>query len=1653
MPVDSQTRIAGDAVLAQDVGLMAFALRLAIEHLTQGAASCSQASERASPAALAHTLPLLTALDAVNGRGIFQDGDAVEPQCSWSGNSNSNSSSGGGGPSLMLPAASVSVLGAAGQPTLTLPLACADADAVAGDLPAPARAVTPLKAIRVGLLLPTATHHPDDANEFQRAADVAAEYFSRLVDFSLTVSVVHVEGDCANATTALLSADVHVVVGAVRSNCSILAARRFGDAGVPMLSMSSTAAVLSNTTRFPTFFRIPPSDMYQSRALAALVARFQWSRVGIIATANPYASALAADFATSVRAQHINVTTLATVADAQNVSHVRRGLLHLRLAGAAVNLISALPEEAAVILREAVAAGMAGADWVWLGTDGSLPSVGVAADPGLAPAQVGMLGLHPVLGAGPRYDTWLRYTSPSGLGEAMRGAFTLQLGPKSFAPNLYVAHTFDCIEAIARGTHQQVVAAQQQAPAMPWGTKEARAAILQGLRALDHPERGFDGAIGTRVSFDSAGNGPILYDIRNVQRSVGAVRVGSFTPAGGLGLTQPVLFGDGRNTTPSDTAVFRQSLKVGVAVPAVAAAMYVELDAVSQAAARLAASAFSRLFAVEIELYPHYGAPVNDTAACAAAGAFFRAANVHAVIHGFTATCGRAIMQGLLHPVPMLQLPAPETPFVAPSTPFSSPGALLPLANATAGAFSLGADPAYVGAALGSMVARFGWTAVSLLGPECTATRQTLHALRNTLQQANATSAVARAALMAQTEPLDPAHAAAAVRSLKRGNTAVNVLVGPWSSADALHLAMESLVDAGMIGPEWTWLIGPGVLPHLSTASRAMLRGALVLAPLRQTTSAAYSSLVTYEDPASVCGERLRNSFSLLLPTATSRSPSTTALYLHDGVFLLGDALQRAASSAAVQFGSTTADIGAALRSQLQTASVEGAPAIVTPSLWPNAAGYVGNAFAILNVRGAASVADVGVLSGRAPAPKLSADVLWPSGGTETPATRPFVRRALRIAMILPLSRGLASSRLQLQLQAAIAPMTDYAQENMTHTIVETAVVDAALPCDALAEDVGASEAHAVVFAGTPACARLLSAHFPSLPILLASDAAGQAYGNASLPANVLSLAPAPRMEALAMAEIAATSFGWRRMAVFVVGAGASSDGSVFATPASAYGDVARAFQAAFTALGGSVSALVSVTMEDMNPTALHKAMAELRRGGSAVTLVIGANGEQAPGCIAQISAAARAAGLTGPGRTWLALAPLLRGLEADIATRTDVDILRGMVALGAATSTENDAFTQFVMARPVQYRSLLAALFQPPYLSPLTPTAAAAAAVAPALDESTRRLARAVLALSATHDSAVREGLVSFAEGVEDVGRALVAGLQPRARPSRSARPARADASGGDVLRASLGYDVLNRYAGLFQRIGRYTPASGVAFEAAPVWASGSTALPADAWTSLSTDGRSDDGAAVGMGLGVALAALAVLCLVAVYLRRRSRRDARLSPHNFNDELKAICGELAPAELARGSLTLLDEIGSGQFGAVFKATIQHNNLPEYTVAVKTLKEDSGSQHRADFLREAALMAQFHHPNILQLVGVCTRSQPMLLAVQYCENGSLYHFLQSRAGFLDISLTSKLFIARDICEGMLALANRGIVHRDLSARNVLLDAQFSCKVADFGRSG
>ena len=85
----------------------------------------------------------------------------------------------------------------------------------------------------------------------------------------------------------------------------------------------------------------------------------------------------------------------------------------------------------------------------------------------------------------------------------------------------------------------------------------------------------------------------------------------------------------------------------------------------------------------------------------------------------------------------------------------------------------------------------------------------------------------------------------------------------------------------------------------------------------------------------------------------------------------------------------------------------------------------------------------------------------------------------------------------------------------------------------------------------------------------------------------------------------------------------------------------------------------------------------------------------------------------------------------------------------------------------------------------------------------------------------------------------------------------------------------------------------------------------------------------------------------------------------------------------------ILQKLGSGEFGVVNLGLWSDDSADPVQVAVKTLNSQCSESDRVKFLREAAIMGQFVHNNVVQLHGVVTEEENMMIILEYISKGDL----------------------------------------------------------------
>jgi TolB-like protein/Tfp pilus assembly protein PilF len=145
------------------------------------------------------------------------------------------------------------------------------------------------------------------------------------------------------------------------------------------------------------------------------------------------------------------------------------------------------------------------------------------------------------------------------------------------------------------------------------------------------------------------------------------------------------------------------------------------------------------------------------------------------------------------------------------------------------------------------------------------------------------------------------------------------------------------------------------------------------------------------------------------------------------------------------------------------------------------------------------------------------------------------------------------------------------------------------------------------------------------------------------------------------------------------------------------------------------------------------------------------------------------------------------------------------------------------------------------------------------------------------------------------------------------------------------------------------------------------------------------------------------------------------------------------------GPYRILAPLGAGGMGEVYLA---HDPRLERNVALKLLARSLGAndENRARFARETRAIARLDHPNIVTLHEVGDDQGQPYLVMQYVAGRSLGEFARGR----QLTFDTVLDLGGQLCAGLQAAHEQGVVHRDVKPSNILIDSHLRARLVDFG---
>eukprot|EP01119_Soliformovum_irregulare_P003909 TRINITY_DN1494_c1_g1_i2.p1 TRINITY_DN1494_c1_g1~~TRINITY_DN1494_c1_g1_i2.p1 ORF type:complete len:718 (-),score=249.77 TRINITY_DN1494_c1_g1_i2:9-2162(-) len=196
--------------------------------------------------------------------------------------------------------------------------------------------------------------------------------------------------------------------------------------------------------------------------------------------------------------------------------------------------------------------------------------------------------------------------------------------------------------------------------------------------------------------------------------------------------------------------------------------------------------------------------------------------------------------------------------------------------------------------------------------------------------------------------------------------------------------------------------------------------------------------------------------------------------------------------------------------------------------------------------------------------------------------------------------------------------------------------------------------------------------------------------------------------------------------------------------------------------------------------------------------------------------------------------------------------------------------------------------------------------------------------------------------------------------------------------------------------------------------------------------------------GVGAVIVLGAIVAVILFFLLRKKKRpqdeEEQWNPSVVEDPKEV------PFVDTITDIKIIRELGSGSFGTVYLGSWQGGT----PVALKKL---TSADHWAEFRKEASMLQSLSHPNIVTFHGIFMTDDDHYIVTEYMEHGSLLGILQN--GDRQYSIIQLLDMAIAAAQGMVYLESKGVVHRDLACRNLLVtirDGKFLVKIADFGMS-
>ncbi|XP_028767766.1 cysteine-rich receptor-like protein kinase 10 [Neltuma alba] len=244
--------------------------------------------------------------------------------------------------------------------------------------------------------------------------------------------------------------------------------------------------------------------------------------------------------------------------------------------------------------------------------------------------------------------------------------------------------------------------------------------------------------------------------------------------------------------------------------------------------------------------------------------------------------------------------------------------------------------------------------------------------------------------------------------------------------------------------------------------------------------------------------------------------------------------------------------------------------------------------------------------------------------------------------------------------------------------------------------------------------------------------------------------------------------------------------------------------------------------------------------------------------------------------------------------------------------------------------------------------------------------------------------------------------------------------------------------------------PSCNVRYESYPFYQSETASVP-PANTGSQGKGGISSGTIVAIVVPTSVAVLIFMVGICCLGKRTMKKyDSVAEGKSAFDigNLDSLQYDFSTIEAATNKFSVVNKIGQGAFGGVYKGTLA-NGLE---IAVTRLSRRSG-QGVEEFKNEVEVLARLQHGNLVRLLGFCARGEERILVYEYMPNKSLDCILFDPEMQRQLDWTKRYDIVKGIARGIQYLhedATLKIIHLNLQVSNILLDSDMNPKISDFG---